>query len=236
VAVTGTVNGITLTGGPVTSSGTFTLGGTLGSVDLTSQITGTLPVANGGTGITSLGAGVATFLGTPSSANLITAVTDETGTGALVFATSPTFVTPALGTPASGTLTNATGLPPAGVVGTAAILGDNTFTGSQIGTVTALSSSAASIAIDLATTNNWSHTLTENTTLAAPSNPVAGQSGVINFTNHASSPKTLAYNTFWEFAAGEVPVLTATNSAVDTFVYYVQSATKATCNLVGDVK
>jgi len=54
VAVTGTVNGITLTGGPVTSSGTFTLGGTLGSVDLTSQITGTLPVANGGTGATSL--------------------------------------------------------------------------------------------------------------------------------------------------------------------------------------
>jgi len=54
VAVTGTVNGVTLTGGPITSSGTFTLGGTLGSVDLTSQITGTLPVANGGTGATTL--------------------------------------------------------------------------------------------------------------------------------------------------------------------------------------
>jgi hypothetical protein len=64
---------------------------------LTTGITGTLPVANGGTGITSLGAGVATFLGTPSSANLRTAVTDETGTGALVFATSPTLVTPTLG-------------------------------------------------------------------------------------------------------------------------------------------
>jgi hypothetical protein len=64
---------------------------------LTTGITGTLPVANGGTGITSLGAGIATFLGTPSSANLRTAVTDETGTGALVFATSPTLVTPTLG-------------------------------------------------------------------------------------------------------------------------------------------
>jgi hypothetical protein len=64
---------------------------------LTTGITGTLPVANGGTGITSLGAGVATFLGTPSSANLRSAVTDETGTGALVFATSPTLVTPTLG-------------------------------------------------------------------------------------------------------------------------------------------
>ena len=81
------------------------------NLDLANQITGTLPVANGGTGITSLGANVATWLGTPSSANLRSALTDETGTGGAVFATSPTLVTPALGTPASGTLTNATGLP-----------------------------------------------------------------------------------------------------------------------------
>jgi hypothetical protein len=67
-----------------------------------------LPVASGGTGITSFGTGIATFLGTPSSANLAAAVTDETGTGALVFATSPTFVTPVLGTPTSGTLSTCT--------------------------------------------------------------------------------------------------------------------------------
>lgn len=67
-----------------------------------------LPVASG---ISGLAAGVATALATPSSANLASAVTDETGTGALVFANSPVLVTPALGTPASGVLTNATGLP-----------------------------------------------------------------------------------------------------------------------------
>jgi hypothetical protein len=48
---------------------------------------------------------------TATSAQLAAAVTDETGTGALVFATSPTLVTPILGTPTSVTLTNATGLP-----------------------------------------------------------------------------------------------------------------------------
>lgn len=61
--------------------------------------TGTLAVARGGTGITSFGAGVADFLGTPSSANLRAALTDETGTGSAVFATSPTLATPTLTSP-----------------------------------------------------------------------------------------------------------------------------------------
>jgi hypothetical protein len=95
VAVSGGTTGLTTSGGPITGSGTITFAGTLA-------------VANGGTGITSFGAGVADWLGTPSSANLATAVTDETGSGALVFATSPTFVTPVLGTPASGALSNCT--------------------------------------------------------------------------------------------------------------------------------
>lgn len=102
--------------------------GTPSSATLTNA-TG-LPVA---TGISGLGAGVATFLATPSSANLAAAVSDETGSGALVFATSPTLVTPALGTPSSATLTNATGLPVAtGISG----LGTNVATalGVNVGT------------------------------------------------------------------------------------------------------
>jgi hypothetical protein len=60
--------------------------GTPSAVTLTNA-TG-LPLS---TGISGLGFGVATFLATPSSANLASAVTDETGTGALVFSDSPSF-------------------------------------------------------------------------------------------------------------------------------------------------
>ena len=67
----------------------------LGASDATpafdlSDATG-LPISSG---VSGLGGNVATFLGTPSSANLAGCVTDETGTGALVFGTSPTIATP----------------------------------------------------------------------------------------------------------------------------------------------
>lgn len=89
------------------SAGAFVVnGGALGtpSSGTLTSCTG-LPVS---TGISGLGSNVATWLATPSSANLASAVTDETGSGALVFANTPTLVTPVLGTPTSGNLSNCT--------------------------------------------------------------------------------------------------------------------------------
>lgn len=68
------------------------------------NVTG-LPVS---TGISGLAAGVAAFLATPSSANLATAMTDETGTGANVFANTPTLVTPVLGSATATTINKVT--------------------------------------------------------------------------------------------------------------------------------
>jgi len=81
----------------VTAGTGLTGGGSSGAVTL--SLSTPVSVANGGTGISSFGTGIATWLGTPSSANLASAITDETGSGSLVFGTSPSITTPTLNQP-----------------------------------------------------------------------------------------------------------------------------------------
>jgi hypothetical protein len=149
VAVSGGTTGLTTSGGPITTTGTITLAGTLAvasggtgtatpslvaGTNITS-ITGSWPNqtinAGGGSGtVTSVAATVPAFLSVTGSpittsgtlaiglsgsalpvANGGTGVTTSTGTTNVVLSNSPTLVTPALGTPSSAVLTNATGLP-----------------------------------------------------------------------------------------------------------------------------
>ena len=161
--------------------------------------------------------------------------------------TAKNIKTPAGADPASGTLsttgiyalmydgTNFVILNPnvtAALIGAAALSSAQTFSGSQKVSATVLTSASAHIATDLSLNNIYTHTLTENTTLDNPTNIVAGWQGSFQFTNHASSPKTLAFGSYFKFPGGTVPSLTASNGAADTLFCSARSTTFIEANLV----
>jgi hypothetical protein len=110
-----------------------------------------------------------------------------------------------------------------------------TYTASQRGAVTALTD-AASIATDLALSNNYSVTLAGNRTLVNPTNCTAGQSGSIFITQDATGSRTLAYGGYFKFVGGTAPVLTTTANSICRIDYAVKSATEIHAVASLDVK
>jgi hypothetical protein len=176
---------------PLTTNGSGTLAFS-GSPTLTAPVlgtpaSGTLTNATGlpiSTGVSGLGTGVATFLATPTSANLAAALTDETGTGANVFATSPTLVTPVLGTPTSGTLSNCT------VDGTDSVGFRNIPVNSQSAAYTAVLTDSGKVIFHPSTdANARTYTIPANSSVAYPIGTA------ITFINMTSQVVTIAINT-----------------------------------------
>jgi hypothetical protein len=153
---------------PITSGGTGSTSTTY--ANLQSNVTGTLPAANGGTGVTSLGTGVATALGQA-----------VTGSGGIALGTSPTFTTPVLGTPTSGTLSNCT------VDGTDAVGFRNVPQNSQSAAYTLVLSDAGKHIFHPAADNNArTFTIPANSSVAYPIGTA------ITFINMAAANVTIA--------------------------------------------
>jgi len=157
-----------------------------------------LPIA---TGVSGLAANVATFLATPSSANLAAALTDETGTGAAVFANTPTLVTPVIGA-ATGTSLSTTGNQV--ISGT----GKQGYATGAGGTVTQLTNKATAVTLSKSTgqitLNNAA--LAADTTVSFTLTNTVIEAGDILIMNHISAGTAGSYLLNAQSAAGSATI------------------------------
>lgn len=174
------VNGTQLTAVTGTGSVVLSTSPTLVTPLLGTPTSGVLTNCTGlpiTTGVSGLGTNVATFLATPTSANLIAAVTNETGTGALVFGTSPTLTTPVIASIVNtGTLTLPTSTDTLIGKATTDTLTNKTFNTASTGNVfqingvgiTAVTGTGSVVlASSPALTNNVTHSYTQSSGTAA---------------------------------------------------------------------
>ena len=103
-----------------------------------------------------------------------------------------------------------------------------------IGSVTTLSSSSGTATADMDDGNNFKITLSENTTLANPTNVDEGQSGVI-FITQDSTDRTLAFGSNFKFPGGTAPTVSTGSGTVDALVYTARSSSALVCQYLNNV-
>ena len=167
-----------------------------------------LPIS---TGVSGLGSGVATFLGTPSSANLAAAVSDETGSGALVFANSPTLTTPNLGTPSALVGTNISGTASGLSIGGNAATATAPASGGSFITSSNIGSQSVSFATTSGSTSGNAATATAPASGGSfiTSSNIGSQS--VNYANSAGSASS-ASAVAWSGVSGKPTLLYSTFS------------------------
>ena len=93
---------------------------------------------------------------------------------------------------------------------------------------------ASTITLDFKTGNNFTTTLTGNTTFANPTTLVAGQSGVIFIIQDSSGGHTASFDPYWDFSDGTAPTLSTAANAVDMVAWIARSSTKISAQFVGN--
>ena len=93
---------------------------------------------------------------------------------------------------------------------------------------------ASTITLDFKTGNNFTTTLTGNTTFANPTTLVAGQSGVIFIIQDGTGGRTAAFGSYWDFSDGTAPTLSTGANAVDMVAWIARSSTKISAQFVGN--
>jgi hypothetical protein len=100
----------------------------------------------------------------------------------------------------------------------------DTIDGVLAATITTLTD-GATITPAFSDSCNFTVTLGGNRTLANPTGLVAGQSGSVFIVQDGTGSRTLAYGSYWDFAAGTAPTLTTAANSVDRIDYIVRSST-----------